>query len=129
MGGEGGGMEVVGSDHGWTIAGGERACQRDGGNRYAYSMDITIFSPYAVVNSGCVNSLESVTLADEFERNTASLTQNWKTGVILVSPRLVAKIESEEPTLRLAVLIDADNAQAAVSMDFSRRLQGLGKQL
>jgi hypothetical protein len=32
----------------------------------------------------------------------------------LVSPRLVAKIESEEPTLRLAVLIDADNAQAAV---------------
>lgn len=36
------------------------------------------------------------------------------TGIILVSPRLVAKIESEEPTLRLAVLIDADNAQAAV---------------
>jgi hypothetical protein len=32
----------------------------------------------------------------------------------LVTPRLVAKIESEEPTLRLAVLIDADNAQAAV---------------
>jgi NYN domain/OST-HTH/LOTUS domain len=32
----------------------------------------------------------------------------------LVSPRIVAKIESEEPTLRLAVLIDADNAQAAV---------------
>jgi hypothetical protein len=32
----------------------------------------------------------------------------------LVSPRLVAKTESEEPTLRLAVLIDADNAQAAV---------------
>lgn len=29
-------------------------------------------------------------------------------------PRLVAKIESESPTLRLAVLIDADNAQAAV---------------
>ena len=37
-----------------------------------------------------------------------------KTGVILASPRLVAKIGSEEPTLRLAVLIDADNAQAAV---------------
>jgi NYN domain/OST-HTH/LOTUS domain len=37
-----------------------------------------------------------------------------KTGGNLVSPRLVAKIESEEPTLRLAVLIDADNAQAAV---------------
>ena len=32
----------------------------------------------------------------------------------MVSPRFVAKIESEEPTLRLAVLIDADNAQAAV---------------
>lgn len=32
----------------------------------------------------------------------------------MVSPRLVVKNESEEPTLRLAVLIDADNAQAAV---------------
>ena len=32
----------------------------------------------------------------------------------MVSPRLIKKIESEEPTLRLAVLIDADNAQAAV---------------
>lgn len=32
----------------------------------------------------------------------------------MVAPRLIAKIESEEPTLRLAVLIDADNAQAAV---------------
>ena len=32
----------------------------------------------------------------------------------MISPRRVAKIESEEPTLRLAVLIDADNAQAAV---------------
>ena len=32
----------------------------------------------------------------------------------MASPRLVAKLESEEPTLRLAVLIDADNAQAAV---------------
>lgn len=32
----------------------------------------------------------------------------------MVSPKLVAKIESEEPALRLAVLIDADNAQAAV---------------
>lgn len=32
----------------------------------------------------------------------------------MISPRLVAKIGSEEPTLRLAVLIDADNAQAAV---------------
>lgn len=32
----------------------------------------------------------------------------------MVSPRLVAKIESEEPKLRLAVLIDADNASASV---------------
>jgi len=32
----------------------------------------------------------------------------------MVSPRLVAKVEAEEPALRLAVLIDADNAQAAV---------------
>lgn len=32
----------------------------------------------------------------------------------MTTPRLVAKIESEEPTHRLAVLIDADNAQAAV---------------
>lgn len=32
----------------------------------------------------------------------------------MINPRLVAKIEAEEPTLRLAVLIDADNAQAAV---------------
>jgi hypothetical protein len=32
----------------------------------------------------------------------------------MVAPRLIAQIESEEPSLRLAVLIDADNAQAAV---------------
>ena len=32
----------------------------------------------------------------------------------MVTPRLVAKIESEDPSQRLAVLIDADNAQAAV---------------
>jgi hypothetical protein len=32
----------------------------------------------------------------------------------LVSPRPCAKTDSEHPTLRLAVLIDADNAQAAV---------------
>jgi len=32
----------------------------------------------------------------------------------MISPRFVAKIESEEPARRLAVLIDADNAQAAV---------------
>ena len=32
----------------------------------------------------------------------------------MVSPRLVAKIESEEPSMRLVVLIDVDNARAAV---------------
>lgn len=32
----------------------------------------------------------------------------------MASPRIVAKIESEEPAPRLAVLIDADNAQASV---------------
>jgi len=32
----------------------------------------------------------------------------------MVSPRLIAKTESEEPNSRLAVLIDADNAQASV---------------
>ncbi|CAM2158776.1 NYN domain protein [Paraburkholderia tropica] len=32
----------------------------------------------------------------------------------MVTPKLVAKIEAEEPALRLAVLIDADNAQAAI---------------
>jgi hypothetical protein len=37
----------------------------------------------------------------------------YKTGIALVPSRL-AKIEAEEPTLRLAVLIDADNAQATV---------------
>lgn len=30
------------------------------------------------------------------------------------NPKLIAKIEAEEPTQRLAVLIDADNAQAAI---------------
>ncbi len=32
----------------------------------------------------------------------------------MLNPRLVAKIESEEPKLRLAVLIDADNVSASV---------------
>ena len=32
----------------------------------------------------------------------------------MVSPRISAKADSEEPTLRLAVLIDADNAQASL---------------
>jgi hypothetical protein len=34
---------------------------------------------------------------------------------LVVNPKLVAKIEAEEPTKRLAVLIDADNAQAVDS--------------
>lgn len=32
----------------------------------------------------------------------------------MISPRFIAKIESEDPVRRLAVLIDADNAQASV---------------
>jgi hypothetical protein len=32
----------------------------------------------------------------------------------MASPKIIAKIESEEPTHRLAVLIDADNAQASI---------------
>jgi len=32
----------------------------------------------------------------------------------MANPKTIAKIESEEPTRRLAVLIDADNAQAAI---------------
>ena len=31
----------------------------------------------------------------------------------MISPKFVAKIESEEPTRRLAVLIDADNVSAS----------------
>ncbi len=31
-----------------------------------------------------------------------------------VTPKVVAKLESDEPTLKLAVLIDADNAQATI---------------
>jgi hypothetical protein len=37
-----------------------------------------------------------------------------KVGGIMASPRLAKKMEHEEPTRRLAVLIDADNAQATV---------------
>jgi hypothetical protein len=33
---------------------------------------------------------------------------------VATRPQVVAKIESEEPTLKLAVLIDADNAQATI---------------
>jgi hypothetical protein len=32
----------------------------------------------------------------------------------MVNPRLIARIESEDPATRLAVLVDADNAQAAI---------------
>lgn len=32
----------------------------------------------------------------------------------MISPKLIAKIESEDPTRRLAVLIDADNVSASV---------------
>ena len=32
----------------------------------------------------------------------------------MANPRAITKIEADEPTLRLAVLIDADNAQAAI---------------
>ena len=45
----------------------------------------------------------------------------------MVSPRLVAKIESEEPTLRLAVLIDADNAQAAVIEELLAEIARFGE--
>jgi hypothetical protein len=38
----------------------------------------------------------------------------------MANPKIVAKIESEEPLHRLAVLIDADNAQAAI-------IEGLGR--
>jgi hypothetical protein len=34
--------------------------------------------------------------------------------VVMVSQRLIAKLESEDHSARLAVLIDADNAQASV---------------
>ena len=44
-------------------------------------------------------------------------------------PRLVAKIESEEPTLRLAVLIDADNAQAAVIENLLAEIARYGEAL
>jgi hypothetical protein len=34
--------------------------------------------------------------------------------MMAVTPKIVSKLESEEPTLKLAVLIDADNAQATI---------------
>lgn len=42
---------------------------------------------------------------------------------------IVAKIESEEPTLRLAVLIDTDNAQAVVIEGLFAEIARFGKQL
>lgn len=45
----------------------------------------------------------------------------------MVKPRLVAKIESEEPALRLAVLIDADNAQAAVIEELLAEIARFGE--
>lgn len=45
----------------------------------------------------------------------------------MISPRLVAKIESAEPTLRLAVLIDADNAQAAVIEELLAEIARFGE--
>ena len=35
-------------------------------------------------------------------------------AILAVTPKVVAKLESDEPTLKLAVLIDADNAQATI---------------
>jgi hypothetical protein len=35
-------------------------------------------------------------------------------AILAVTPKVVAKLEADEPTLKLAVLIDADNAQATI---------------
>lgn len=45
----------------------------------------------------------------------------------MVNPKIIAKIESEEPTSRLAVLIDADNAQAAVIDGLLKEVASLGE--
>ncbi len=45
----------------------------------------------------------------------------------MLSPKLVAKIESEEPARRLAVLIDADNAQAAVIKELLAEIARYGE--
>lgn len=50
----------------------------------------------------------------EVGKKVKSCSKSDMNGGNVATPRLVAKIESEEKTLRLAVLIDADNAQAAV---------------
>jgi NYN domain/OST-HTH/LOTUS domain len=76
-------------------------------NRYT-PQNVTAGANLVLVPAGCESRASSITV---LARGT---TGPQKTGVILASPRLVAKHESEEATLRLAVLIDADNAQAAV---------------
>jgi len=45
----------------------------------------------------------------------------------MANPRIVAKIESEEPTDRLAVLIDADNAQASIIEGLLEEIARLGE--
>jgi uncharacterized LabA/DUF88 family protein len=52
---------------------------------------------------------------------------NRQYGVTLPFARLVPKVESEEPLLRLAVLIDADNAQAAVIEDLLAEIARFGE--
>jgi hypothetical protein len=52
---------------------------------------------------------------------------NGQYGVTLPFARLVPKVESEEPLLRLAVLIDADNAQAAVIEDLLAEIARFGE--
>ncbi|MDL2275469.1 NYN domain-containing protein, partial [Desulfosarcina sp. OttesenSCG-928-G10] len=43
------------------------------------------------------------------------------------NPRFTAKIETEAPTPRLAVLIDADNAQAAIIENLLIEIASLGE--
>lgn len=44
-----------------------------------------------------------------------------------MQPRTVVRVEAEEPAKRLAVLIDADNAQAAVIEELLEEVAGLGE--
>ncbi len=44
-----------------------------------------------------------------------------------ISSRLIAKIEAEDPTKKLAVLIDADNTQAAVIEGILSEIARFGK--
>ncbi len=45
----------------------------------------------------------------------------------MTNPKFIAKIESEEPALRLAVLIDADNAQAAIIKELLAEIAKYGE--